>query len=250
MERILQTSEDVSRRVASIETRSATFVASTRYATSTLRAPLENDDASTITPKANADEKSELHIHAIEEQSLPSGSSQTFRHFDPNLESEFYASRVYSRTTHRHSISSLLSNQDSVAGLSFLSGISLAQISSISVISLPIVCHELWNSQHYMGLKDLPISFNSDAVKPTSLISINESDAPGVESKGSGNRSILGLESIVGLNGNLVKEMLTSRPRARFLAEAIHSARNDWIWEEENKEAKACTKTLLLGECI
>lgn len=66
--------------------------------------------------------------------------------FDTMLESDLYTSRVYSRTTHRHSMSSLL---NSIGDLSFLSGISLAQILNLSVISLPIFCHELWNPQQY-----------------------------------------------------------------------------------------------------
>ena len=58
-------------------------------------------------------------------------------------------SKVYMRTEHRHSMYSLVSKEDSEAGLSILSGISLAKISNLSVMSLPFFRDELWIPQQY-----------------------------------------------------------------------------------------------------
>ena len=157
---ILQASDDVSARLACIET---IFTAPTGYAASTLRAPIGNDDEIAQPPVST-------------EEPSSSDLSRRILQFDPNLESELHASRVYMRTKHRHSLSSLISTYDSVARLSFLSGISLAQISSISVISLPIYSYELWNPQQYRVVRSTDISAKEKNLKErtTKLLMLGE----------------------------------------------------------------------------
>ena len=171
VEQILQSSEDVSRRVASMETRLATPV---RYADSTLRSPPNHENSSNDISLAQdqgdhdtfgqsirqTDDRKELPPEIAsssppkdqnpprEQHSSSPVGPQVVR-FDPTLESELCASRVYSRNTHRHSISSFFSTDNSATGLSVLSGVSITQISTLSVVSLPIFCHELWNPQQY-----------------------------------------------------------------------------------------------------
>lgn len=239
VDRILQTSEDVSRRMASLET---CLAASTRYATSRLRVPLESDNVSTIDPEANDSRGRDLHAQTSEEQSLLSEWTQQILQFDPSLESELYASRVYSRTTERHSISSLFSREDSVCGLSFLSGISLAQISNLSVLSLPIFCHELWNSGQYRSSEDLSVSVEIDAAKAPILDIENESEIFDVISTESGP------EFIVGLNENPIKRMPKIRQRAKSSVEASHFGRFYRMSKEQNDWGEAQIKILLLGE--
>ena len=174
VEQILQTSEDVSRRVASIETR---FTTPSRYPDSTLRPAQNNNDTSTIISLAQDTWNQNTFTQSIgqkgdreepppevvdvassitpkgqnssREQLSSSSVGQQGARFDPTLESQLYASRVYSRNTHRYSTSSVFSTGNSAAGLSFLSGLSLTQISTLSAVSLPIFCHELWNPQQY-----------------------------------------------------------------------------------------------------
>ncbi len=111
-----------------------------RRAASTIRSlPHASHEASTITPL---------------NQDFPDGQSPLpapMPEAKSDLELELYSSWVYRRTTHRHSTSSLPSAFGSTAGWSFFSGISLAEISNISVISLPISYHEIWNAEHYMS---------------------------------------------------------------------------------------------------
>lgn len=97
-----------------------------------------------------------------EEQPVEVTSETQIVQRDPGFESALYASRVYSRTTHRHSMSSLVSRDTSVAGLSVLSNLGLAQISSLSVISLPIFSYDLWNHQRFEDStrKSVDISLN------------------------------------------------------------------------------------------
>ncbi len=85
-------------------------------------------------------------------------SSFKLSQFDEDLELELHTSRVYSRSAHRHSISSLQSKINSTTGMSCLSAISLAQISNISVFKLPIFYHEIWNPQFYDDVNSLAIS--------------------------------------------------------------------------------------------
>ena len=85
------------------------------------------------------------------------GSPFKLSQLDEGLELELHTSWVYSRSSHRHSISSFPSNINSTTGMSFLSTISLAKVSNISVFELPIFCHEIWNPQYYNNTKDLAI---------------------------------------------------------------------------------------------
>ena len=134
---ILANSEDIPRRIGSIETKIARL---SRYATSTSERPTgTSDGASTIRSTS----------YGIENDILsPPGVGHTMSQFGIQIQKELEASRVYRRTAQRHSISSYLSGLHSAAG-SALSGVSLAEISNLSVLSLPISYGELWNPQHY-----------------------------------------------------------------------------------------------------
>ncbi|KAM0794156.1 G-protein alpha subunit-domain-containing protein [Usnea florida] len=200
VDQILQTSEDVSRRVASIETR---YAIPSRYPDSMLRPAPKDDDTSTIISLAqdywdhdtfaqsirqNGDHEQSLSkLVDVASSSTPNGqipyreqhpSSSVGRQgvlFDPSLESELYASRVYSRNTHRHSMSSALSTGNSTGGLSFLSGLSISQISSLSLFSLPIYCQELWNPQLYETSQHSGRSVSLVAQEPSKLIPLFQS---------------------------------------------------------------------------
>ncbi len=131
-----------------------------RYATSTSERPTDTSDgASTIRPTS----------YGIESDTLPPpGVGHTMSQFGIQIQKELEASRVYRRTAERHSISSFLSGLHSAAW-SALSGVSLAEISYLSVLSLPISYDELWNPQHYTiarELHDPAYSSNTSALYP------------------------------------------------------------------------------------
>ena len=69
--------------------------------------------------------------------------------FNSHVELEFQRSKVYSRIKQRHSISSKPSSFNPATRWSTLSSISLADISNISVISLPLSTSEIWGFEHY-----------------------------------------------------------------------------------------------------
>ena len=64
------------------------------------------------------------------------------------FEEDLSASRVYSRASLNPARLSVASSTSSV-GWSFLSGLSLSDISNLSTISLPISSRELWNHHRY-----------------------------------------------------------------------------------------------------
>ena len=111
-----------------------------RHATVKSGRPTEtSDNASTIRPTS----------YGIENDILSSpGVGHAMSQFGIQIQNELEASRAYRRAAERHSVSSYLSGLHSAAG-SALSGMSLAEISNLSVLSLPISYGELWNPQHY-----------------------------------------------------------------------------------------------------
>ena len=263
VKQILQASEDVARRVANIETR---FAIPIGHPESTLRAPLTNDDASTIIPLAQDTWDHDSFAQSIREkgdpeQPLPevidtasSGTSKgqisfggqhssstigrQVARFDPTLESELYESRVYSRNTHRHSISSLCSTENSATGLSFLSGISLAQVSNLSVISLPILCHELWNSQQYQTPQNSGRGASLIAESPSSHKSSGDYDYSVKGSRESLSNSIFGLIK----KENPLEELPKSPPKAKPTAHLVHELKSG------KKTLESEVKIVLLGK--
>lgn len=157
---ILESSEDVSRRLASIETGIADR---DKYVPSTTRKMLDySDDAATT-----ASIKS---IHVNEPSVTPATTAEPLAS-PAHHERELRISRVYLRTARRHSIhsiSSFPSTPGSTSGWSSLSDISLAQISNFSILSLPISHCELWNPTPYNASINVrrPLRSKSD-VLPT-----------------------------------------------------------------------------------
>ena len=68
---------------------------------------------------------------------------------DTDLELLLQGSRAYSHRQSRDSQVSFSSCDKSKAGWSRLSRVSLSQITNLSVLSLPISMHELWNEEQY-----------------------------------------------------------------------------------------------------
>ena len=76
-------------------------------------------------------------------------NSEPIRTFEFSIDRDLNTSRPYARAMKRHSVWSTVSSEIHTMGWSCLSGLSLAQVSQISVINLPILPQDLWNGQHY-----------------------------------------------------------------------------------------------------
>ncbi|KAI9767951.1 MAG: hypothetical protein M1839_004303 [Geoglossum umbratile] len=69
--------------------------------------------------------------------------------FRLDFEDTLFATRVYKNTLLRNSVVSLTSSKPPTAQWSVLSGLSLADVSNISILSLPLSASELYNSRWY-----------------------------------------------------------------------------------------------------
>lgn len=130
---VLQLNQDLCSRLATLESRPG--YQSTRFAAS-MQEEGEEDDASTIRSRRHAN-------HSVIERDEIGIMRSTF-------ELDLRKSRVYKRTMRRMSCESIQTSAAPSFGWSCLSEMSLAAVSNISVISLPIAAKELSNGEHYI----------------------------------------------------------------------------------------------------
>lgn len=95
---------------------------------------------------------SESH-HAVESEGRDKESAKAvIRSTGHSLsfEQDLYASPVYARTMEGKSNVSIPSSAAHSTIRSFLSNLSLADVSNVSILSLPITTAEIWNHHHYL----------------------------------------------------------------------------------------------------
>lgn len=135
VQQLVQNNEDLCSRIGNLES----LPSNPNIQSSTsLDHDEDEDDTSTIRPKRVASD-------ASVEENEPAMMAVTRYTFEQDLRK----SRVYNRAMRRRSLESLLSSAALSFGWSCLSGMSLANVSNISVISLPIAVNELTNGEQY-----------------------------------------------------------------------------------------------------
>ena len=146
--RVLELNEDIAHRLARIE-KPDIMPPSTSTTQAQSVASVE-DETSTIKPAPAPSDHSDNND--VRGESLNNGLASNVREnlsfgftFDRDLE----CSRVYQRAFRYNSSLSLPSSGIRSMGWSFLSGLSLADISRVSVLCLPIAVGDLSNPQHY-----------------------------------------------------------------------------------------------------
>lgn len=137
IQQTLRNDEDISRRLANLETRNDITASNAISAAPSVIE--ENRDVSTGKRQSQFDR----------EDFEASVTRNTVVEF--SFESMLQKSRPYTRGLLRNSRYSRTSSVAPSMGWSFFSGMSLADISSISVVSLPIWKSELWNGSRYHG---------------------------------------------------------------------------------------------------
>ena len=80
-------------------------------------------------------------------------SSDQRQMFGYSFDQDLNTSRPYTRALQKHQVWSTTSSEIHTMGWSCLSGLSLAEISHISVINLPLCPQDLWNGHHYSEIK-------------------------------------------------------------------------------------------------
>ena len=135
VQKVLQNNRDLRARVGSLE--SPICDQTIRSATSKQQEDGE-DIASTIRPRRYTSDP------VIENSQIEHAAIKRF-----TFEQDLRDSKVYARARRRNSCESLQSSAAPSFGWSCLSEMSLANVSNVSVISLPIAVNELSNSGHY-----------------------------------------------------------------------------------------------------
>ena len=135
---VLESNNELARRIANMEMQ---LEGSDYHATSTIRHPLAsiNETASTRSTKLLSWKPNILGGHR----------ASSFGNFDQALQRDLRESAVYAPNRRRDSCPSMSSSAVQSLGWSSFSKCSLAAISRISVIRLPIYSHDLWNPQCY-----------------------------------------------------------------------------------------------------
>lgn len=131
---LVQNNQDLYSRILNLESSQRTI-----RPTASLKEAEDEDDVSTIQSPRKA---SDPTLEEERESTVTAVKEFTF-------ERDLRQSRAYARVMWRDSLMSLQSSTAPSFGWSCLSGLSLANVSNISVISLPIVATELTNAQHY-----------------------------------------------------------------------------------------------------
>lgn len=170
--KILEINQDMSQRMARLEVRTPGYFPSTvpSIFTSTKTpaavetyADSNSDDTSCLTIKKAGLGSDDMVIDSSDGRKPTFGFS-----FDDDLNN----SRPYTRAIRRSLIWSPRSSAIGTIGWSCLSGLSLADVSEISVINLPVSPRELWNGERYsasyMGINGVLKSINKGSARTAS----------------------------------------------------------------------------------
>ena len=147
--KVLESNQDISQRMAGLEVRTlrySSIATPTIYTSSETPVAIEandnskNDGASCSTRKGTG----------LGSQAMISDCSDSRKPpFSFSFDNDLNSSRAYTRAMRRSLIWSTRSSAIGTIGWSCLSGLSLADVSEISVINLPISPCELWNGKRY-----------------------------------------------------------------------------------------------------
>lgn len=143
MTQLLQSNEDMSHRMANMELRTKSYLPSRTQTTSDALRP-----RMASCRNSNKDRESMVTIQQVK----PYGSCEqdnSLLRFDHSFDLDLKNSRPYTRASKRPPIWSVASSAVQTLSWSCFSGLSLADMSQISVINLPITQRELWNGHSY-----------------------------------------------------------------------------------------------------
>ena len=143
---VLENNQEMSRRMASIEQRTFRLSPSS-ISTITRRDAVPNPLVVGSSP--TEDNMSIVTIKGLLSDSQSGAKSEPIHTFGFSFDQDLNRSRPYTRAMKRPSVWSAASSEIHTMGWSCLSGISLSDVSQISVINLPIFLQEVWNGQRY-----------------------------------------------------------------------------------------------------
>ena len=156
VQQVLESNLDISRRMVNLEMQT---LGQARSSAPTLTAlSIKRDDDSISTVRVAKDDKKHRPTSFwsgdnIKEIGGNAGASSTATEsldFGFTFDQDLHNSRPYVRAMKRNLVWSVASSTPHTIGWSCMSGVSLADVSALSVIRLPISPQELWNGQQYI----------------------------------------------------------------------------------------------------
>lgn len=154
IQQVLESNLEISQRMANLEMRT---LGPSQSVDSTITVPdINRDDDSINTVRVANDFKKKVtgeSSDTVKETTQDAGKQSTDYQgpaFSFTFDQDLKNSRSYARAMNRNSLWSTASSAIHTVGWSYLSGLSLADVSEISVISLAISPQELWNGHHYI----------------------------------------------------------------------------------------------------
>lgn len=159
VQQLLESNQEMSSRLANMEMQGLSTTAASSVASTSRGIDEFKDDSSTIRPKTCVSNSSrEIRIQNTD------NAGDLIQGFGFTFDQELKSSRVYMRFLRRNPTTSCSSSIASPLAWSFLSGLSLADISNISMLSLPIFPNELSNAHHYSF--DTTLSLPPSSIEP------------------------------------------------------------------------------------
>ena len=143
---VLESNQEMSRRMAKMEQWTFGQLPSSF---STLNGRDAFPSPSVVTTNTTDDNESVVAIKGLVSDSQNGTNSVPIRTFGFSFDQDLKTSRPYTQAMKRHTVWSAASSEIHTMGWSCLSGLSLAEVSQISVINLPVFRQDLWNGQHY-----------------------------------------------------------------------------------------------------
>lgn len=160
----------MSQRMANLELRTFGLSRSAAPTLAALNTSRDDDSIKTIRAANDAQEKVlGEHSKTIEETNQKADKESTHDQgptFSFTFDQDLNSSRPYTRAMKRNSVWSTASSTIHTMSWSCLSGLSLADVSEISVIGLPISPQELWNGHHYILAKSDMNDFPEKTLAP------------------------------------------------------------------------------------
>ena len=157
VQQVLENNLDISRRLANLEMQTLGQARSSAPTLTIMNTTRDDDSISTMrvakddkkhrsTPIRNGDT-----IKATGEDASELSNATQSLEFSFTFDQDLHSTRPYVRAMKRNVVWSAASSTHHTIGWSCLSGVSLADVSAISVIRLPVSPQELWNGQHYIA---------------------------------------------------------------------------------------------------
>ena len=157
VQQVLESNLDISRRMANLEMQTLGPGRSSAPTLTALSINRDDDSISTMRVAKDYEKHRSTPLRSDDNFKETGGDASALStaneslNFGFTFDQDLHSSRPYVRAMKRNSVWSAASSALDTNGWSCMSGVSLADVSAISVICLPVSPQELWNGQQYIA---------------------------------------------------------------------------------------------------